>query len=378
MAKEACRDDCLTTILCSGFGLGFYNPGLIVSYQLRQQGVPTEVLVFESFMQKEKQSKIADSRKAYHEHFPLALMATKLPRDIRESFDPEQILGLLDVWAAEGRRRFIALSGHWVYILELYRERLGSAASELEVDLLYVDSDLSPSWKSLKKYIPDYTSRYREIWLYASSTSTIRLQIRVGEEEPLPFTERERRYVIHGGGWGMGTYQGKIPELERHGLALDVVAYEPEEASGFTSGNRYFMNDPKWQAWMKEDGVEHEFPPFGELLQGAVPIYESLPSHHGLYDVIRGAIGIISKPGAGTLMDSLSSSTPVIMLEPFGEHEKRNADVWLDNGLGIRYEDWERTGFAEDVLETLHRRLLMKRSATKTYTEDYLERIGRG
>ncbi|SFF39587.1 hypothetical protein SAMN04487969_13323 [Paenibacillus algorifonticola] len=376
MGNGANRDNRFTTILCSGFGLGFYNPGLIVNYQLRQRGIPTEVLVFEGFMQKEKQAKIVDSRKAYHDNFALAKIATKLPKDIRDSFNLEQINDMLNGWAAEGRRRFISLSGHWVYILELYRERLGAAADELEVDLLYVDSDLSPSWKSLKKYMPDYSTRYREVWLYASSTLSIHLQIRVGDGEPLPFAGRAPRYVIHGGGWGMGTYQGKIPELEQQGLALDVVAYELAETERQKQGNRYYMNDPQWMAWNKGESGEHEFPRFGEIRPDTAPSFSNLPSHHGLYDVIRQAKGIISKPGAGTLMDSLASATPVIMLEPFGEHEKRNLEVWLEHGLGITYEDWERAGFTEDVLATIHERLLVKRAATRTYTDDYLERIG--
>ncbi|ANY70222.1 UDP-glucuronosyltransferase [Paenibacillus sp. BIHB 4019] len=378
MGIGANRDNRFTTILCSGFGLGFYNPGLIVNYQLRQRGIPTEVLVFERFMQVEKQAKIVDSRKAYHDNFKLAKIATKLPKDIRDSFDSEQIIDLLNSWAAEGRKRFISLSGHWVYILELYREKLDAAAAELEVDLLYVDSDLSPSWKSLKKYMPDYPARYREVWLYASSTLSIHLQIRVGDEEPLPFADRAPRYVIHGGGWGMGTYQGKIPELAQLGFALDVVAYEPAEAQGQQLGNRYYMNDPEWTAWNKGESGEHEFPRFGEIRPDTAPSFSNLPSHHGLYDVIRQAKGIISKPGAGTLMDSLASATPVIMLEPFGEHEKRNLEVWVEHGLGITYEDWERAGFAEEALATIHERLLAKRAAARTYTDDYLERIGWG
>lgn len=367
----------LTTILCSGFGLGFYNPGLIVGYQLQQRGIPTEVLVFESFVQKEKQDKIVDSRKAYHDNFALALIATKLPRDIRDSFDPERISLMLDQWAAEERRTFIALSGHWVYVLDLYRERLGASADELEVDLLYVDSDLSPSWKSLKKYVPDYAARYREVWLYASASGRIDLHLRVGEHDPLPFADRDPRYVIHGGGWGMGTYQSKIPALEQQGLALDIVAYEPAEADRQIPGNRYYMNDPTWFAWIKGDAGGHEFPRFGEIQPGIAPSYASLPSHHGLYDVIRRAKGIISKPGAGTLMDSLASATPAILLEPFGEHEKKNAELWLAHGLGLFYGDWERSGFSEESLVPIYERLLEKRAATRTYTDDYLARIGR-
>ncbi|WP_248925701.1 glycosyltransferase [Paenibacillus hamazuiensis] len=365
----------IVTVLCSGFGLGFYNPGLIVSHQLRRRGFATEVLVFETYMVQDKQDKILDSKKAYHDNFAVALVATKIPKDIRDSIDFAQVDRLLGQWAEERRRHFISLSGHWIYILDMYREKLGALA-ELQVDLLYVDSDLSPSWKGLKKFNPDYNARYRDVWLYDARERTIPFYIQVGDEEEIPLAQRPSRYVVHGGGWGMGTYQGKIPELEQHGLALDIVAYELEEALAQKPGNRYYMNDPQWVAWRKGRSGEHEFPLFGQIKPEEPPVYANLPSHHGLYEVIRRAKAIVSKPGAGTLMDSLSSATPVIMLEPFGAHEKQNAAVWEANGLGISYETWKESGFSEELLEPVHRRLLQRKAEARNYTEDLIGRIG--
>jgi UDP-N-acetylglucosamine transferase subunit ALG13 len=364
------------TILCSGFGLGFYNPGLIVNYQLRQKGISTEVLVFEAFLQQDKQDKISDSRKAYHDNFPLAIIATKIPKDIRDSIDFMRVEALLQAWEEEKRRHFVALSGHWVYVLDMYRARLGEeAAAEFMVDLLYVDTDLSPSWKGLKKFHPEYNANYTDIWLYGAQHHPLCLHIQVGSEQPLPFSNRESRYVIHGGGWGMGTYQGKIPELEQHGLKLDIVAYEMEEALSQKPDHRYYMNDPDWAAWRKGEKSEHEFPMFGQIKPNEPASYSNLPSHHGLYDVIRRAKAIISKPGAGTLMDALSSATPLVMLEPFGAHEKQNAELWKAHGLGISYEDWKQAGFAEEELAPIHRRLLDYKAASRSYTEYFIERI---
>ncbi|OXM83862.1 UDP-glucuronosyltransferase [Paenibacillus rigui] len=369
------------TILCSGFGLGFYNPGLIISYQLRQKQIPTEVFVFESFVQQEKQDKILDSKKAYHDNFSLALVATKIPKDIRDSIDFDQVDLLLEAWAQEGRHHFIALSGHWVYILDLYRAKLkeghhpenNEGHPEVKVDLLYVDSDLSPSWKGLKKFNPNYNMPYNDVWLYHSLSSEISCFIPVGEEAVIPLKDRHHRYVIHGGGWGMGTYQGKIPELYEQGFQLDIVAYEWEETLQPKPGARYFMNDPAWTAWRKGPSGEHDLPLFAEIQPSEAPEYTNKESHHGLYDVIRQAKAIVSKPGAGTLMDSLSSGTPVIILEPFGTHEKRNGELWVLKGFGIYYEDWKETGFSEQVLHELHLNLLRQRSITPSYTEVFIE-----
>ncbi|MEI7024451.1 UDP-glucuronosyltransferase [Paenibacillus sp. y28] len=368
----------LVTILCSGFGLGFYNPGLIVSSQLRGQGVPTEVLVFESFIEQEKQDKILDSKKAYHDNFSVALMATKIPRDIRDSLDFDKLDSLLAEWSEQNRTDFIVLSGHWVYVLDMYRARLGESGKAVQADMLYVDSDYSPSWRSLRKYNPDYTQHYRDAWLYHAGSRSINCYIPVGPQEPIALGDRPNRYVIHGGGWGMGTYSSKIPELEARCLELDIVAYELEEAQRDVPGNRIFMNDPGWVAWRKGPSGEHEFPLFGEIVSGEQPCFANGTTHHGLYDVIRQAKAIISKPGAGTLMDSLASATPVIMLEPFGPHERCNSEIWEEAGLGISYEAWKQSGFAAAPLAQMHKRLLELRSSLPSYTDVFLQTHGIG
>ncbi|MFC6653413.1 hypothetical protein [Paenibacillus rhizoplanae] len=60
------------TILCSGFGLGFYIPGLLAASGFKKRDIATEVLVFESYLEQDKRDHIADSRKAYHNNFALA------------------------------------------------------------------------------------------------------------------------------------------------------------------------------------------------------------------------------------------------------------------------------------------------------------------
>ncbi|WP_207641812.1 hypothetical protein [Ruminiclostridium cellobioparum] len=58
----------------------------------------------------------------------------------------------------------------------------------------------------------------------------LQYQISVSKEEPLPYSQRPDRFIIHGVGWGMGTYRSKIPQLRRRGLSLDIVACELQEA----------------------------------------------------------------------------------------------------------------------------------------------------
>lgn len=66
----------------------------------------------------------------------------------------------------------------------------------------------------------------------------------------------------------------------------------------------------------------------------------------------------MSKPGGGTLVDSLSAAAPLVYLEPFGDHERANALLWERLGFGIAYDRWAASGFARSALETLHHNLL--------------------
>ncbi|WP_082927896.1 hypothetical protein [Paenibacillus oryzisoli] len=360
------------TILCSGFGLGFYIPGILVARGLEKFGISSDIYVFESVLDPEKQRRIDDSKAAYHHHFAAAQLATRLPKDIRDSIDARAAQQLIEQWDLEEREHFIALSGNWVYILDLYREhRISKGHRAPDVDLLYVDSDYSPSWRSMKKFVSDFKSRYREVWLYRAEIGEIERCIPIGEEETVPYDNRRLSYVVHGGGWGIGTYRNEAEELERLGIALDIVAYLEEEAGQEMNGNRWFMNDPKWKAWETSPGSTPGFPPFAELVPDETPVYKAPLEHHGLYGIIRQASGIISKPGAGTLMDSLASATPLIMLDPFGSHEAHNATLWQKLGLGISMADWKAEGYSREALRPLHERLLAARANAKDYIEEY-------
>lgn len=357
------------TILCSGFGLGLYIPGLLAARRLEEKNVPTCVEVFENLISEDKRENIRRSRKAYHGNFALAQMSARMPMDIRKSMDRELVDRLLEVWLKEDRRDFIILSGHWLYVMEEYRTR--SAPGTLNAEILYVDCDLPPSWKSLQQYVPDYNTRFSEFWLYDFENMKLQYQIPVSKEEPLPYSRRPDRFIIHGGGWGMGTYRSKIPQLRSRGLSLDIVAYELQEAMDSTPGDRSFMVDPNWCAWNKNKKGVFEFPPIGEICQSRPPFFSNKYEYHDLFDVTATARAIVGKPGAGTMMDSLASATPLIMLEPFGEHEKKNTGLWENLGFGISYTNWEAMNFSMEILERLHENLLIGRNAAVDFTEAY-------
>jgi hypothetical protein len=245
----------------------------------------------------------------------------------------------------------------------------------ISADLLYLDADLSPSWKWLRKLKPDYAAGYREVRLYDHDLLDVLYSIDMNIGPPLEYEARERRLVVHGGGWGIGTFQQQVPNLEAAGYALDVVCYANSEVGNRSAGRRYFMDEPSWRTWHRDRAGKHMFPPFGEIVPSEPVTFASQTHCNGLYRIIRGALGIVSKPGAGTLIDSFGSATPLIILEPFGPHEERNACVWVVSRFGIPYHLWADAGCPASMLEELHFNLIARRHEVNDYAYEYVQTV---
>ena len=354
------------TILCSGVALGVYIPALLLNHQLQQQQLQTAVVILEHLYTPASQQKLKDHQRAYHQNFSMALMAHKMTKDIQFSLDHQLVDRLLSIWESEGRCDFIVWSGFWMPILEKYRQQV--APKPVNVDLCRIDADVSATFKSYA----DFHEHDREIWLWNWAQKKLGYELPVTTEAPIPYPARFDRFVIHGGGWGIGTYTNKIAELEQSGISLDIVAYEVAESTKKNPSNRYFMVDPTWSPWLQAPDSQPEFPPFGEINNS--PNFQNRAEYHELFDVIRHSKAIISKPGGGTLIDSLASATPIIMLEPYGYAEQSNAYIWEYLGYGIAYDKWKELNYDRDVLEQLHQNILNRQPALN-YAHSYAENL---
>jgi hypothetical protein len=352
-------------ILCSGVALGVYIPALWVNYQLKMRGAATEVVVLESLFTDEKQKKVLENKTAFHQNFAVAKMGQKMARDIGPHLDPERLEGLYASWVQDERRLFIVFSGFWMPLVEAYRQRI--TPPHVWAHQVHVDAALSASWRNAG----DEYDGYQPIWLFDYAAKRLYYQLyhqsKDRQDVPVPYSQRPDRYLIHGGGWGMGTYQSQVPVLEAAGLDLDVIAYHPQEAAAPRPGRRYFMVDPEWSPWHKNRSGEHEFPPFGEIKPGITPHFTNRPDSHELFQLARQARAIISKPGGATLLDSWATATPLVTLEPFGDYEARNAALWHELGFGIPFAEWEAAQFAPEALEPLHQNLLRSQDDVPNY-----------
>ena len=362
------RLDPRVSILTSGIGLGVYIPALLVQRQLAALALRAEVEVLEEYYVPEAQRRHLEHKQAYHDNFALALMAHRMARGIEQHLDDARLGELLGRWAGEGRTRFIVWSGFWLPILERYR---ALASTPLSVDCCRIDAEVSASFRVHADLFADAT----EVWLWSWAQKKTVQELPATDEAPLPFDARDHRLVVHGGGWGLGSYRDRVAELEGTRWGCDVVAHARAEATRMRAADRYFMVDPGWRPWHRRGG-EHTFPPFGEL-DGA-PTADVATHEHALFERIRSSKAIISKPGGGTLIDSLGAATPLVLLEPYGYAEASNAALWQHLGFGISYERWRDSGYDESVLEVLHDNLMRRVRNGPEYPRAYVERVVRG
>ncbi|MGW4967803.1 hypothetical protein ACWEPL_62240 [Nonomuraea sp. NPDC004186] len=347
----------MIAILTGGPGLGAHVTGLLLRRRLKELGASGEVFLAEAFWQPERRDRISASKEAYQRDFRLARVGQRLFRNLSDAFDPMLIESAKKRWHDGAVHRFVVFSGLWLPVVESYAEEFGA----VPVDVCHADSANSPSFARRAESL----DRHREVWLFDSAGNDIPWTIRATTEPPLRWEDRDRRVLAHGGGWSMGTYLERAAELNAAGLPLDLVVRDVGEAPDLAPGSRRFMMDPSWNPW-HDDG----FPPFGEIVAGAPPVYEQAEDHHQALDLTRHAVAIMAKLGGGTILDAFTAATPIICLEGYGEHEDRNVQFCVDLGIGITFEAWRDTGFSLEPLARMHRRLLDLHDRPRDYARE--------
>jgi hypothetical protein len=292
-------------------------------------------------------------------------MGQKTARDIRHNLDRKVVEQLLKKWKQENRKRFIVLSGFWIPVLEEYNAFSGFYG--LHADLVHLDCAASTSWQ----LYDTRQSGFNHVWMANFDQGTLEYRLDVAPRIlPVEFLQRDNRVIVHGGGWGIGTYRETLDELDKAGIQLDVLAYEYRDCSEARPSMRILMIDPDWMPWIRE-GTRHTFPPLGEVRNGRPTDYKANGSFPEVYDFIRRCKAIVSKPGAGTLIDSFSSATPLIFLNPFGSYEQKNSLLWERLGFGISFQKWRDAGFSMEIVTALHQNILQHRPHVKNFIEEY-------
>jgi len=349
------------TVLTSGIGLGVYVPALLIQRQLEGLGVAAEVEVIEGYYSDDSMRRHIALREACRKNFALAQMAYRMTRPVLDNLNGQAIEALLDRWAAERRAEFIIWAGFWLPLLEDYRRRVPGL--RVRRDLCRIDAEVSASFKVHHALEGDGTP----IWLWNAADMALHHEIPVTQEAPMAFAAREKRLVVHGGGWGLGAYSDTLPALSHAGYALDIVVHDPAERRVFGPGDRCWTFDPTWEPWHKDEAERLAFPKVGAVAADGSVSYSHSEAFHGFHRVIREAMAVVSKPGGGTLIDSLAAATPVILLEAYSPGEQANGVVWERHGFGVRFDEWAAGAFDPAALARAHAALAAHRRSPGGY-----------
>lgn len=346
----------MVTILASGNSLGAYIPAMHLHRFLKDRGIGTEIHVLENLYHEEVRNKIRFTKKAFHADFNIARMGHKLAKPIDSSLDEEAVLCLLDSWKQEGISRFAVFTGFWLPVLTRYEK---VADRLLDIRLIRMDAIDTPSFKVHKQLY----SSYNNVWFYDPAKLSPCSYIASNEEEHIPNNKRSGRILIHGGGWGIGTYESSVAELRKIGFSIDVIVYDPSEVKEDDGITRYYGVEASWDPWSRDEQGQHTFPPMVRYVREDKILHEyPLRDYSEYIALMRNYAAVISKPGGATLNDSLAFGIPFVMLEPFGDHELHNSTYWQSCGFGISFDEWKNRDYSRQLLVDICRRLLEQRS----------------
>lgn len=354
------------SILCSGVALGVYVPGLLLGESIARNGGDYDAFVLESLFSEDKLEMVLRNKKAFHASFRVALTGQKIPNNIGSSIDEKKKSLLFRRWQEEGRHKFIVFTGFWLNLLEEYLALAGITREKAQITIFHMDAELSVSWRAAKEKLMEYPN----VWIFSGEENKINGRIAVEDDCVVPFYERGERYVIHGGGWGMGTYRGQMSTIHEHNLPMDLILYDDDEYMENEPQIRQYLLDPSWRPWETDSQGRLQFPRFARVLDKDRLEYFS-QSNHGIFHLIKNSRAIISKPGGGTLLDSFAAATPVIFLESFGKYEDENSRLWQELGYGITLEHFINQGCRMQLLKEMHDRIMHDRSTAIEYGRLY-------
>lgn len=344
------RDSHTIVILSSLVGYGAFIPALLLYKQLESEGRSVQLHVIENYYSDDKKAVFEQTRTAFRKNPKLVRIASGLSGQLEKNLSQEGEEELAGRWREEGCCRFVCFSGLWSGLLA----RVAETDRRVKIVFCKVDSGFSSAWKNIDPLL----LQHHHTSFFNAEEGTIRYKISPQGIEPCPFDQRDNAVLLHGGGWYLDGFAKQADAIGRHYTCRPVQRasdlHQPP-AKHIEPIRENYTWDP-----LHNNDHFHTLPSYSLL---------SRPERRyvGLWELINGCGAIVSKPGGMTLMDSLITATPLVMLEPAGKNEEDNGRLWQRLELGIYYGDWEKADFSGFLLEEMHRNLLRKRSETTDF-----------
>jgi hypothetical protein len=352
------RESNTIVILSSLVGYGAFIPALLLYSQLESEGRSVRLHVIENYYTDEKKAVFEQTRTAFRKNPKLVRIASGLSAQLENNLSHSGEEELFGRWREEGCYKFICFSGLWSGLLAHFAEKDG----RVKIVFCKVDSGFSSAWKNIDPSL----LQHHHTSFFNAEEGTILYKISPPGIEPRPFDQRDKAVLLHGGGWYLDGFGRQIEAIGRHYTCRPVQrASDPDHSPA-----EYVEPIRENYTWDPLHNKDH---------------FHTLPSYSlwsqpdrryaGLWELMNGCKAIVSKPGGMTLMDSLITATPLVMLEPAGKNEEDNGRLWQQLGLGIYYEDWERENFSGVILEKMHRDLLRKRTEAPDFISCVRQRL---
>ena len=311
-------------ILGSRIALGVYVPALSLKKQLEALGDRADLLCLED-LYRGKDSVMEETKRSFHGDFRLARISYRIPARSKAAVDSEAVRVFLNEAAEKKYDAVITFSGFFV-------ETLNKLATECphyqdRIYAVHMDSVSSRSWKDAD------LSGIQEIWLYREAEQKIICSL---EQPANTYSGKCSRILVHGGGWGIGEYRNKIRRLNERGIPLDIIVYYPEEAAEIDPMNDCYLLDSSWKPGSNTD----EYPRLLKYHENKWCEFADRRTVNPLRILMERDIAALSKPGGGTLADSLCTGTPLLFSEELASYEKENRILWEQCGFGIGFEDF--------------------------------------
>jgi hypothetical protein len=159
----------------------------------------------------------------------------------------------------------------------------------------------------------------------------------------------------------MGIHASAASELAEAGESVSLILTQPQDVP---PGNpAVYHQELEWEAWSHAG-----FPRLAAGPGTAAPPFLSRHRWPDAFELTRRARAVVSKPGAGTLVDSLNAATPVLFTEALGDWELANERVWCTLGFGMRLSEW--MGKRDPaMLEAMHERLCEASGSIASYPD---------
>ena len=327
-------------ILGSGIALGVYVPALSLKKQLEALGHSADLCCLED-LYRDKETVMEETKRSFHRDFRLAKISYRMPVRNQAAVDPDAAEAFLKKAAERKYDAVVTFSGFFSQLLKHLSETCPHYRDRIFA--VHMDAVPSLSWKGTDEAFA------KNIWLYRLKEQKLYYRLDRPKEEPA----KENRILVHGGGWGIGEYESKIGRLNELGIPCDIVVYYPEEAEKIDPMNDCYLLDPSWKA----AGGNDEFPRLLKYEEKEWRSFADSRTVNPLRTLIERDGAILSKPGGGTLADSLAAGTPLLFSEELAAYEKENRRMWELCGFGIGIESFLAGSEKEAMLSEMRNRL---------------------